>query len=309
MRTEPARELARGKWAGLLGKWLDERAIAGKHGPCPMCKGGTDRFRFDDKDGAGTWICSHCGAGDGLHLLQALMGCEFPEAAQYVEQHAGKVIAREVKAQRSEEDIREALRAVWTAGKPLEPGDPVMLYLAARSGITAPPAGVRYHPALPHVDDDGVRTTHPAMLAQVLGDDRKPVTIHRTWLTADGKKAAIDKPKKMMTPTRKMGNVAVRLAPVADGWLGVAEGIETALAAARRHSVPVWACCTAGLLITFRPPPDVKLLAIYGDNDRSFTGQSAAYELARAVTNIGVECRVIIPEEQGADWADSTEGA
>lgn len=306
-QREPVRDLARGKWPAILGKWLDDRALSGKHTACPSC-GGKDRWRFDNKDGTGSWICSFDGAGDGFHLLQLINKWTFEEAARYVESVAGKFKAEPMKPERTEDDIREALRAVWAAGKPLEPGDPVMLYLAARSGITAPPAGLRYHPALPHVDDNGVRTVHPAMLAQVLGDDRKPVTIHRIWLTEDGKKAAIDKPKKMMAPTRKMGNVAVRLAPVADGWLGVAEGIETALAAARRHSVPVWACCTAGLLLTFRPPPDVKLLAIYGDNDRSFTGQSAAYELARAVTNIGVECRVIIPEQMGTDWADALDG-
>jgi putative DNA primase/helicase len=27
---------------------MDERALSGKHGPCPLC-GGRDRFRFDDR--------------------------------------------------------------------------------------------------------------------------------------------------------------------------------------------------------------------------------------------------------------------
>lgn len=40
-----------------------------KHGPCPVC-GGRDRFRFDDKEGRGTWLCNQCGAGDGLSLYQ-----------------------------------------------------------------------------------------------------------------------------------------------------------------------------------------------------------------------------------------------
>lgn len=305
-QREPVRELARGKWAGILGPWLDERALAGKHTACPMC-GGTDRFRFDDLEGSGTWICSHDGAGDGFHLLQGVMDCDFAEAAKYVEQHAGKVEAKPVRPGRSEDDIREALRSVWGGGLPLVDGDPVMAYLARRCGITAPPAGLRYHPALPHVDDDGVRTVHPAMLAQVFGDDRKPVTLHRTWLTPDGQKAAVKTAKKLMTPTRKMRNVAVRLAPVMDGWLGIAEGIETALAAGAKHGISVWSCCSAGMLLTFRPPPEVKMLCIFGDNDRSFTGQAAAYELARVVTNLGVECRVMIPETTGDDWASNVE--
>ena len=38
-------------------------------GTCPMC-GGKDRFRFDDKGGRGTWICSQCGAGDEIELVK-----------------------------------------------------------------------------------------------------------------------------------------------------------------------------------------------------------------------------------------------
>jgi putative DNA primase/helicase len=41
-----------------------------------MC-GGKDRFRFDDKEGHGTWICTHCGAGDGFSLLMKVMGIDF----------------------------------------------------------------------------------------------------------------------------------------------------------------------------------------------------------------------------------------
>lgn len=300
---ESARELARGRWPGLLGQWLDERALAGKHCPCPMC-GGRDRFRFDDLDGAGTWICSNCGAGDGFHLLQDRLGCDFKEAVRHVEREAGKIAPRPGKQARSPDDVLKSLREVWAAGLTLTEADPVMTYLRARCGIEAPPNAVRYHPALRHVDDDGVITEHPAMLAQVLSGDGKALTIHRTWLTADGRKAELAVSKKLMTPTAKMGNAAIRLAPVAEGWLGVAEGIETALAAGKRHGMPVWSCCSAGLMRQFRPPTEVKLLAIFGDNDKSFTGQAAAFELARAVTALGVECRVLIPEVPGTDWAD-----
>lgn len=40
-----------------------------KHQPCPLC-GGFDRWRCDDKQGTGTWICSQCGAGTGFTLVQ-----------------------------------------------------------------------------------------------------------------------------------------------------------------------------------------------------------------------------------------------
>ena len=48
---------------------IDPRYLKNKHQPCPAC-GGKDRFRYDDKDGNGTFICSHYnnGAGDGFGL-------------------------------------------------------------------------------------------------------------------------------------------------------------------------------------------------------------------------------------------------
>ena len=62
------REAAHGRWPSILSALgLDERALSGRHGPCPMC-GGKDRFRFDDKEGRGTYFCSGCGAGDGVQL-------------------------------------------------------------------------------------------------------------------------------------------------------------------------------------------------------------------------------------------------
>lgn len=44
------------------------------HGPCPVC-GGKDRFRFDDKDGRGTWFCNQCEpqSGGGLLLLSRFL--------------------------------------------------------------------------------------------------------------------------------------------------------------------------------------------------------------------------------------------
>lgn len=50
---------------------------------CPAC-GGKDRFRFDDQEGRGTYICNQCGAGDGLSLVQKVNGCNATEAAKMV---------------------------------------------------------------------------------------------------------------------------------------------------------------------------------------------------------------------------------
>lgn len=298
----PARELAHGKWHGILGRWLDDKALSGKHTSCPMC-GGKDRWRLDDKEGNGSWICSHCGAGDGFHLLQHLNGWSFQESAKYVEQMAGRVQSKPVRQPESPDVILQKLRKVWGASVKITEGDPVWLYLVNRCGIESAPLGLRLYTEMPYRHDDGSVTKHPAMLAQVVGHDGVPVSIHRTYLTADGKKANVPNAKKLMTPVRKMENVAIRLARPVDGWLGIAEGIETALCAAKRHQMPVWSCISAGLMESFRPPADVELLTIFGDNDTSYTGQAASFNLARKLVSLGRMCNVAIPIAPG-DWAD-----
>ncbi|MGG2141608.1 toprim domain-containing protein [Symbiopectobacterium sp. RP] len=51
-----------------------------KESECPHC-GGNTRYRFDDLEGRGTYLCSHCGAGTGLDLVMKVFQCSAPEAA------------------------------------------------------------------------------------------------------------------------------------------------------------------------------------------------------------------------------------
>ena len=82
------RHVAQGRWRSILAVLgADEKTLSGKHGPCPMC-GGRDRFRFDDKEGRGTFFCSGCGAGDGVQLAMAITGQTFKEVAQQIERIA-----------------------------------------------------------------------------------------------------------------------------------------------------------------------------------------------------------------------------
>jgi putative DNA primase/helicase len=69
-----------GKWYGVLtALGIDSKYLQNKHGPCPICAEGTDRYRFDDKDGRGTYFCNNCGAGDGFELLQKVHGWTFTD--------------------------------------------------------------------------------------------------------------------------------------------------------------------------------------------------------------------------------------
>ncbi len=69
-----------GFWPQLLPALGISVHAGGRHGACPAC-GGKDRFRFDNQDGRGTWLCNQCGAGDGLNLVEKALSISTKEAA------------------------------------------------------------------------------------------------------------------------------------------------------------------------------------------------------------------------------------
>ena len=78
-------QAANGQWGHVLSSLGIQMPKKDKHGPCPMC-GGKDRFRFDDLEGRGTWICNQCDpkAGDGLQLVINVLGVSPTKAAKQV---------------------------------------------------------------------------------------------------------------------------------------------------------------------------------------------------------------------------------
>ena len=95
--TETVKQ-ACGHWPNILPA-LGVKVIKNRHQSCPVC-GGSDRFRFDDKEGRGTWFCNQCGAGDGLKLVERVFDVSASEAAQKVNAVTGNLppVAPEVIA-------------------------------------------------------------------------------------------------------------------------------------------------------------------------------------------------------------------
>jgi putative DNA primase/helicase len=292
-------EQAHNRWRSILPLLnVPKNLLNGKNQPCPSCHG-KDRFRFTDVGGSGGYFCSGCGHGDGVDLLRLVHGWDFPTIAKEVRGKLG-VSSEQAKPVMDEDRRLAMIRAMWDSASPITEDDDAGRYLASRFNKWPYPKALRF---LRNCRID--QGTMPAMLARVHGPDGKPLTIHRTFLQ-DGEKASIPSPKRLMPGETPLGSYVPLYSP-RDGELGVAEGIETALAVTRNFGTPCWSCISADGLAAFTPPPGITRLIIYGDNDLNFVGQAASYKLASRmkvrkdpIDFVGVH-EASIP---GKDWAD-----
>ena len=305
MDFQTAQAQAQGKWHDILrGLGVDDKYLTGKHCPCPVC-GGKDRFRFDDKHGKGGWICSACGAGDGFSLVSRIRKLTLAEAKDAVEPLLPKASARPIIKGGDERRCRERAEEFWSNTSAVADGDPVQLYLTQRLGQPFKSLAIRsaitYHPSDRKKD-------FCVMAAMVSDASGNLVSVHRTFLHENGNKAGELTPSKMLMQGTIPPGSAIRLMKAAS-HMGIAEGIETALAAFLMTGIPTWSVISAPFMKSWEPPKGVKKLTIFSDNDANFTGQAAAYDLARRlVMKGGIKVDVRVPATIGKDWADVWQG-
>lgn len=296
-------DVAKGKWRGILmSLGVPEACLKDKHGPCPLCSG-KDRFRWDNKDGKGTYICGQCGAGDGMKLAMEYTGRAFRDVAREIDAMVGNIKPEASRPAITPEQSRDRLRDAYRGTQPIQPGDAAHAYLARR-GVEELiyPDALRFHPSM----RDGEGGVRPAMVAMigVHGEDRF-CSMHRTFLAPDGAgKAEMAAPRKIM-PGELPPGACVMLSDYHGGPLGIAEGIETAMSASALYSMPVWAAINSTLLAKWTPPEGCDEVVVFGDNDAKFGGQAAAYALAHALAaRKGIAASVVLPPEAGKDFND-----
>ncbi|EPB6108291.1 DUF927 domain-containing protein [Yersinia enterocolitica] len=265
----------------------------GQHGACPHC-GGSDRFRFDDRDGRGTWICNQCGAGDGLDLVKLVNGLTAGKAAHEVAQALQLPQSQQPPARKEAakpiQPVAETVAALlagcvrgesdYLAGKGLlEHPHRLTTQLKKSGGIDFPPGSL----VLPLTDISG--TVTGAQLVSPLGDKRLlPGTVLKGAFIA--LESELDSPPQVI----------------------ITEGYATALTVAQLTDGVVMAGIAASNLLNVALVirakwPEARII-LAGDNDfddgKVNTGKVWAEKAAKAVDG----WVTLPPTRFKADWND-----
>ena len=344
------KDTAQGRWLEILGALcpeLQEACKAGgkRHVACPIHGGDAD-FRFCSKtaDDRGLSFCS-CGVRDGIQLIEEIRGTDFRATMRLIADYLGlsgkswleqrkiayvaKKEADKKRAQREEADRHAAIYnenkalRIWNKCIPLESPEAALgrRYLHKRKlDPKVVSTGIRFHPRMPLYEDQQLIGHFPALVSMVFSNRKKPITLHRIYLDeSTGKKLALaQKAKKLMpvancTARENRGRVIPVIAREESKILGVAEGIETAIAANLIFGVPCWATVSAGPLVNFVPPEGIEKLVVFADQDHSGAGLEAALKLRQNLQELGWKGKVhirlppveyIAKDAKGVDWAD-----
>lgn len=236
---------------------------------CPFCSSGEHRSKGKTlgitkaADGRVVWHCFRCAAA----------GAHTPERSHHTTREPRPL----VQVDRPHHDgLSDWALALWRSTQPITSADTAGQYLLNRCCVLPPlHSHLRWHPNLEHPSG----YVGPALVA-LLTDaiSAKPMSLHRTWIQADGKKADLENPRLLLKGHNAKGCVC-RLWPddeVTMG-LGIAEGIETALSLAHGYT-PVWAAIDAGNLSQLPYLHGIESLLIARDRDPA--GERAALTCA-----------------------------
>lgn len=322
---------AEGNWPLIMQRLAPEVYEAYQRGPrhkvdCPFPHGGKKDFRvFKDFELNGGGICT-CGARpNGFLVLQDRNSWDFRRALEEVDLvlngYCDKVVPLKPKKVIPKEplvppeEIKKRLAS--TVSKSVPARDPraaigwTYYFSRGISPSNTMLADMRFAPAVGYYDDDFKKVSeHPTWLGIVRNRDGTAVSLHRTYLTNNcASKADVELPKKLCSFWKEPDGAAIRLGPVEE-CIGIAEGIETALAVGCATGQSCWASISASIMQNFVPPEGVKRVIIWADKDRSQAGEKAALILKKRLWDIGVPAMIMLPKgeiPEGAksiDWLD-----
>lgn len=290
----PVEVIEAAKFGRRSGLWIRAK--------CPFCDP-EGRKRPNLAVGERGWLCHACHA----------------EEREHDERQRMRVMVGDPRSAAADERRRRELAMqLWERTSSLRDGDPVDLYLRQHRKLVFKEFPVDLRRAvLEHPEN---RRRYCAMVAAVRDVAGSLVAVHRTYLLDDGTRAdGKSVPRSHRIENAKMslgplgGGVAIRLGfdPNADS-IGVAEGIESALAFSMRLQLPCWSTVSAGGMKVLRVPKDIRRVIIGPDiGDRNSVGRDAAITLReRLLAEAKRDNRRLIvelkppPIGDRGDWAD-----
>jgi hypothetical protein len=293
---------------GLLGK-LKRHGRDKFVGPCPVC-GGDDRFAVNLRKGnGGVFHCRGCGAkgGDGIALIRFLNGCEFfvaveelagpaPDSADRQTDEDREARERRAREQREQIERKQRERAEREAAELRE----TVAYCDRLWRETEPLPGTagerffiehRHLPISQLYPLDHVLRFHPGkrMVVALMTDpiSAEPTGVHRIFLDSDGAKHG---DRKMLG---RAGIIRISPDDAVEEGLGLAEGIEKAVAILLGGWAPVWAAGSAGGIARFPILTGVQALTVFSDLDP--VGTRAAHACAARWRDAGCEAVIRPP--------------
>jgi hypothetical protein len=274
-------------------------------GSCPFHGEKTPSFFVYPKDQH--FHCFGCGAhGDSIDYVMHTQRLSFRDAVAWLsDQQIGSFTPADRPQHHSDNQRNaELARKIWSEAC-LPKGMLAEDYLRSRRLDLPEGQVIRFHPECPNGKDK-----MPAMVALMSDPETgEPRGVHRTFLRPDGS----GKVSKLMLGPAGVIQLCERIA----NGLGIAEGIETALAVSQRVGWgPVWATGSAGGIARF-PVLPMTTLNIFCDHDESGMGFKAAHACAQRWANAArvawererhtIEAYIHLPPE-GKDWDEATLG-
>lgn len=238
--------------------------------------------------------------GHSALLFKCFAGCSTGDVLRAVRRLYPAGVAPSPVSTRGTEPHRaatgERARLLWSRSVPI-PGTAAERYLLGR-GLTGPFTQLRFHARTPLAVRRGV-TFRPAMIAAVRAGERI-VAVQRTFLDSVAMGKARD-----LAPAHRMlgrpGTGAVRLA-AAGAALGLAEGVETGLAAMQLLEIPVWTLLGTERSAIVKIPETVDRLVLLFDNDAA--GRRGAARAIEAHARPGRVVETRWPPPGFNDWND-----
>lgn len=261
------------------------------HGPCPVC-GGKDRFRFDDKDGRGTWFCSQCDpqSGGGLLLLSRYLGKPTIETAkELIGQDMPRTIAPVRKHSATDEQMRDELRKRAQRGAVM-----LMEHSAPASN--------------PYMDGKGLHGDWPVNSQIMMGADHERIEPGALLLIPVYKNGELVNVQKITAEGKKRpiyGGDMSGVCHVITGTgkiVAITEGFATGVTVNRMTNATTYVAFNTGNLMAITAQarvenPDANIV-IFADNDEHGAGLKYAEDAA-----IPVNAKIALPPEIG-DWDD-----